>query len=308
MTDSQSLHSALRVDPVMSGVPADDPGGLPPVATTASSGKRLFLALAAVALALAALGYYTFHELFTARAPVAVPEPPTTAPSVAPPVAPSSTAEPAIRHPLETVPGETGAPALPALNESDAALVDAFAGLVGRDAIGRWLQTSDLIRRIVVTVDNLPRHKVPQRLSPIAPTPGAFAVAGPDANRSIAPENFARYVPLVRLLEAVDAERAVALYVRWYPLFQEAYREQGYPTRYFNDRLVEALDVMLATPVATGSIALAQPRVLYEFADPELAALPAGQKIMLRIGPENAAHVKAKLAEIRRLVATERPQ
>ncbi len=42
----------------------------------------------------------------------------------------------------------------------------------------------------------------------------------------------------------------------------------------------------------------------YEFADPHLQALSAGQKMMLRIGPENARRVKAVLADVRkRLVA-----
>jgi hypothetical protein len=43
---------------------------------------------------------------------------------------------------------------------------------------------------------------------------------------------------------------------------------------------------------------------MYEFADPDLEELSTGQKLMLRIGPENAAAVKVKLREIRRLVAT----
>ena len=122
---------------------------------------------------------------------------------------------------------------------------------------------------------------------------------------AISPQNAARYAPLVRAFEAVNAEKLVALYVRFYPLFQEAYREQGYPNAYFNDRLVQALDMLIATREAPGQLAIAQPKVLYEFADPALEALPSGQKILLRMGPENAARVKAKLREIRALVAKE---
>ncbi len=44
---------------------------------------------------------------------------------------------------------------------------------------------------------------------------------------------------------------------------------------------------------------LTQPKIFYEFADPDLERLPSGQKLMLRIGNENAARVKAKLSEIR---------
>jgi hypothetical protein len=40
--------------------------------------------------------------------------------------------------------------------------------------------------------------------------------------------------------------------------------------------------------------------VLYQYADPDLEARSAGPKMMMRMGSENAAKVKAKLQEIRR--------
>ena len=101
-------------------------------------------------------------------------------------------------------------------------------------------------------------------------------------------------------MEAVDSAKLVALYVRLYPLFQEAYAELGYPSRYFNDRLFEVIDHLLATPDVQGSVALVQPKVLYEYADPALQDLSAGQKILVRMGGENEAKVKAKLREIKR--------
>src|SRR4029450_3313423 len=95
-------------------------------------------------------------------------------------------------------------------------------------------------------------------------------------------------------------QKLVALYVRFYPWFQQAYRDLGYPSGYFNDRLVDVIDLLLATPEITGPVVLVQPRVLYTFADPRLEALPAGQKMMIRMGPENTAQVKVKLRELRR--------
>jgi hypothetical protein len=48
--------------------------------------------------------------------------------------------------------------------------------------------------------------------------------------------------------------------------------------------------------------------VLYQFADPELERRSAGQKVMMRMGADNARRVKAKLREIRReLVSPRRP-
>jgi len=38
---------------------------------------------------------------------------------------------------------------------------------------------------------------------------------------------------------------------------------------------------------------------MYEYADPALESRSAGQKILIRMGPENAARLKAKLREIR---------
>jgi hypothetical protein len=41
---------------------------------------------------------------------------------------------------------------------------------------------------------------------------------------------------------------------------------------------------------------------MYQFADPNLEALSAGQKLLLRMGPANAVIVKAKLRELRSAV------
>jgi hypothetical protein len=87
--------------------------------------------------------------------------------------------------------------------------------------------------------------------------------------------------------------------VHYYPLFQQAYRELGYPDGYFNDRLVVVIDHLLQTPDVTQPVALTQPNVMYEYADPALESRSAGQKLLLRSGPENETAIKAKLREIR---------
>ena len=67
-----------------------------------------------------------------------------------------------------------------------------------------------------------------------------------------------------------------------------------------------AIDDLLATPGAKEPPALAHPGVLYQFADPSLETRSAGQKLMLRMGAENAARMKAKLREIRAELARHR--
>ena len=46
--------------------------------------------------------------------------------------------------------------------------------------------------------------------------------------------------------------------------------------------------------------------MLYRFSDPELDGLSSGQKILLRVGRENEKRLKAKLAEIHKLIAGEK--
>jgi len=176
----------------------------------------------------------------------------------------------------------------------------ALASLFGRSIFEEYFSPQNIIRRIVATVDNLPREKLAQRLMPVKPAGGPLVLAGEGENRVLGAGNAARYLPYVVMAESVDVGKLVAAYVHFYPLFQQAYSELGYPTEYFNDRLVQVIDHLLAAPEIEGPVALVQRKVLYEFADPGLEARSAGQKILMRIGPGSAARVKARLRDIRR--------
>ena len=115
----------------------------------------------------------------------------------------------------------------------------------------------------------------------------------------VRPENGQRYAAYLRALQAIDTRRVAALYVQYYPLFQQAYEELGYPRGYFNDRLIEVIDHLLAAPEVREPVRLVQPKVMYQFADPELEARSAGQKLLMRMGNANAALVKDKLRALR---------
>ena len=47
---------------------------------------------------------------------------------------------------------------------------------------------------------------------------------------------------------------------------------------------------------------------MYTYADPALEARPAGQKLLIRMGPENAAAIKAKLTELRAVITAAPPK
>ena len=221
------------------------------------------------------------------------------------PATPSLPLAQAPRNPIDSPPADQP---LPALKESDGPVAAALSAIVGLDTFGRLFVSENLVRNIVATVDNLPRESVASRLNPVKPVGGTVVTKGKDATLAIAPENAARYLPLVRLAQSLDAKRVAALYLRFYPLFQQAYEDLGYPGRYFNDRLVEAIDDMLAAPEIDKPIALVVPHVLYEYADPELESLSAGRKIMIRVGRGNEAILKAKLRELRQEIVAGAPQ
>lgn len=188
---------------------------------------------------------------------------------------------------------------LPMLDDSDAVLLKLAEFLLGKPELIALVVPQDVVRRIVTAVDNLTVRNVPQNRLPLKQPEGKFLVVASGDEVLLDPANHPRYDRYAALMNGLDARRLVDAYVHLYPLFQNAYRELGYPKAYFNDRLILALDNLLATPDVQYPIPLTQPAVMYHYADPRLEALSAGQKLLLRMGPENAAVIKKKLAEIR---------
>ncbi len=222
--------------------------------------------------------------------------PPPSQPTPVPPP-PAASSEPPIEHPVPSL----AATPLPALNDSDSAVKEGLSSLIGAHAM-QYVIPQDIVRRIVVTIDNLPRQKAPAAKRPTVAVPGQFLVKGDDLHATLDPKNFERYDPMVNVVRQLDMQRVSNTYFHFYPLFQSAYQSLGYPNGYFNDRLVQVIDSLLATPTTNGLIELSRPNVFYTFADPNLEALPAGQKLLLRMGPDNAAVVKGKLKELRALI------
>ena len=208
----------------------------------------------------------------------------------------------------EPVPDTDTAPdrePLPELDESDAVILGAMAPLENGFRWRDFFPFESLVRHFVVTVDNLTSAKLPRRYRLIQAPGGNFLVRKDEGETLyIDPANDDRYGAYVRIAESVDLNGLVKVYRRFYPLFQRAYEELGYPDRYFNDRLVEVIDHLLDAPEIRGPIALKQPKVFYTFADPALEARSAGHKLMLRMGAYNCARIKARLKILRELLTS----
>ncbi len=193
---------------------------------------------------------------------------------------------------------------LPSLDQSDEYLKLAVADVFGSRTVAEMLADRDLIARIVATVDNLPRDHVAERIRPVAGLAGSFDVEAGSTNEfTISADSYRRYDVLVDLVTSADLNQLTEVYGRFYPLFQKAYVDLGYPNAYFNDRLVAVIDHLLTTPDVQDPIRLVRPHVLYEFADTDLESLSSGQKLLIRMGSEHAARIKTTLSELRLLIA-----
>jgi hypothetical protein len=273
--------------------------------------NRVTIIIAAVLALFAAAVWYSW----THRDRVETPPPMAASGPAAPP--PSPAGAPEIQHPVAApLEDAQSAPApLPSLATADAAVRNALLDWLGKDQVQAFLQLDDFIRHTVATVDNLGRSHAAPRLWPVNPMPGRFEVAQVGDELVATPGNVERYGAFVKFVESIDLDQGVALYRRAYPLFQQAYEELGFPGRYFNDRLVEVIDLLLATPVPAqppqlrlievkGPIPSTRPWVRYEFADASLESLAAGQKMLLRTGPVHQQRLQARLLELRKRIAT----
>ncbi|HEY6863724.1 MAG TPA: DUF3014 domain-containing protein, partial [Burkholderiales bacterium] len=245
-------------------------------------------------LVAAAAAFYGLHR----REDVRAPEAPVPAPAEK--AAPATPAPPADAAPRYEMQPRASEEALPTLENSDAMIGKSISGLVGKKTFERFFIPDMLVRHIVATVDNLPRPTGSTRTVPLHRAPGTLAVTDTGAGLDIDASNTRRYVPYVHIFGSIDARALAERYAATYPLFQRAYEELGYPGRHFNDRLIAAIDDMIAAPELDAPAKVVQSPVIYKFSDPDLESRSAGQKIMMRLGKENALAVKAKLREIRR--------
>jgi hypothetical protein len=261
----------------------------------APSSQRWALAAVLALLVAAVVAFFGVDRRDDARPPEA------SSPAPAPPAAshpgtPAPFADAAPRYELKPRAEEP----LPVLENSDPMIGKSISGLVGKKAFDRFVIPEMIVRHIVATVDNLPRPTGSTRTVPLHKAPGTLSVTGAGGDLRMDASNSRRYEAYVRVFASIEAHALAQRYAATYPLFQQAYEELGYPGGHFNERLIAAIDDLLAAPELDAPAKIVQSPVIYKFADPDLEARSAGQKIMMRMGKENAVAVKAKLREIRR--------
>ena len=246
-------------------------------------------------------GVYWYHSSGTSPTEVGVAQKPVSA---------GDAAEPVPQYPVDAKEGASGTyssntHATGAQSEDGESFEKALQEFFGPESFNAVFSPASLIRKIVVTIDNLQGSTQPKtELLPLRQPDSDFLSTEKQGSFSISPENDHRYDSYIQAIQSADAQKMVALYAEFYPMFQKAYRELG-TNKYFNYRLIKVVDHLLETPDLQGPIMLtkADQYGRFRFADEQLENLSTGQKLLVRIGSHNREIIKMKLRQVRELLA-----
>ncbi len=229
----------------------------------------------------AGLGIY-YHYSKPAKAPIAPP--------VEQPALPKVSEEPPKK--------EAPAVSLPLLNDSDDWFRKQIKTLSIYPKLAHWLRINNLIRRIVSAVDNVAEGINPRPHFNFMVPSKAFTVIKKGENLYINPQTYRRYDLIASVFASLDTNAVVRIYEEARPLFQEAYRELGYPDQDFQGTLKRAIIELLRTPIVEGNIGVEEGVITYTLMEQDLEDLSDAQKLLLRMGPQNIRNVQKKLREI----------
>ncbi len=195
-------------------------------------------------------------------------------------------------------------PPLPDLGESDQTAQDALSGLVGSDFVEQWIKPEFVISRAVAIVNSLDGAAPALKSWPIRPLDSEPITDERHDGDTLhwAAANAERYATLINTLESVPPEQAAALYGRYYPLFQKAWDELGENEPHFNDRLIDVVDHLLATPEVDLPFTVTPYEGRLHFADEALQEESWGRKLLMRMGPEHAGTIKEWLRKFRNAI------
>ena len=272
------------------------------ISERASSGPPMVPILAGIVI-LVALAVWLFTGPEEA-APPAEPPPPVVEPDPAPVVEPEPPPAPDI--PQQQIPEPAPepepdpAPAEPplTLDKSDEPLREVLAPVLPAP-LAPALELSNLMDRGVALVDGLSRGVIPRKVLPLPPPRGKFPVRKTAGQAYMDPAGYRRYDAYAEAIAALDTPALAAAFHRFRPLLEEAYGYLGYKPGNLDNAVISALDNIIAAPVVSETLPVKQVEAVYKFTDPEYEQLPALQKQLLRMGPENTRRIQGQATALR---------
>ncbi|MCL1050015.1 DUF3014 domain-containing protein [Shewanella abyssi] len=189
---------------------------------------------------------------------------------------------------------------LPALADSDPYIHQKAIDVADGMAIESLLIEDNVVRQFVVFIDNLAQGELARKVSPLKAPISAFTVSEIANKTYVDPDSYHRYDLYADFLASLNEQELAKTYKEMTPLLSEAFSELGYNSTSFDDRMQQAIGIMLDAPIIEQPIELDGVSVNYQFVDPTLEALPNAQKLMVRMGPENARKVKSALRRLQK--------
>jgi hypothetical protein len=190
-------------------------------------------------------------------------------------------------------------PELPGLDNSDDFIRERLLLINSKKEFSNWVKTDDLVRRSASYLDGLSNGVMLSKIFPLTPPEGKFATHSSDGTIWLNAGNYERYDRSINAIANTDMASIAKMFHFSRPLLEAAFSEMGYNPRQMDGIVLQAIDVILATPIIIEPIKLTRDSVVYKFADPALEALPPMQKQLLRTGPENTKHIQQQAMALR---------
>ncbi len=162
----------------------------------------------------------------------------------------------------------------------------------------QWLIPEEQLRKWVLAVDLAADGKLPKRYRPVDYPMVKFVAETLIDDAVLSEKNYPRMNDLLAATLTIDPQLLARYYQNWLPILEQAYSEQGRPDS-FDQRLQQAISQVLAANSLTEQPKLIRPSVLYQFEDPNYENATDIEKLLWRMGPENAEKVQEFLRELR---------
>ncbi len=278
------------------------------LSTPASGNSAVYKAAIAVLVIAIIAGYFFYPdrqvEPETDTLPTPGPALETVKPAPTIPAQVPDIPEPA-PTPMPTRQPERAAPPPITLETSDLELRQLFSEAGPATLLSNALQQEHLVERTAGLVDSVARGQFQHKLTSLPPPKAKFPALSKDGMVYMDPSGYHRFDPYTEALSELDMETLAAGFSRFRPLLEESYAALGGKRDEFDNALIWALDIVLDTPDVAGPIAIEKTVSTYRYVDPNLESLPAIQRQLLRMGPDNIRIVKRQARALRQaLLAT----
>ena len=187
---------------------------------------------------------------------------------------------------------------LPPLADSDEFLRERMGALSSDPLMAAWLKGTDLVRNLVVVLENTSGGLTPSKHLRALRPPGQFRVMRQGVRTMIDPLNYQRFNGISTAAASIDPAAAAMLYTAMKPLLQIAYDELGNQEK-IDGALERALIELLGAPVLASDVRVERDNegIGYRFEDPALETLSGAQKQMMRMGAANQRLIQSRLRQ-----------